>query len=128
LIFKLDSPEASLGDSGGRNVSVHFLLCPEPAAAAVAAAAGAAAAPGALRGTFEARVDMRNGTTACNKLYMATRDNCLTSARFSLLPRDLQRNNGTLDIRVLLDHNVLQVFFAGDHETRFAFSLIFLDS
>ena len=76
----------------------------------------------------EARVDMRNGTTACNKLYMATRDNCLTSARFSLLPRDLQRNNGTLDIRVLLDHNVLQVFFAGDHETRFAFSLIFLDS
>ena len=66
-------------------------------------------------------------SSSCNKLYMATRDSCLTSARFSLLPRDLQRNNGTLDIRVLLDHNVLQVFFAGDHETRFAFSLIFLD-
>ena len=58
LLFALD------GTVPRRNVSISFLLCPPPQQAA-------AAAPGLRPGLFEARVDMRNGST-CNKMYLPT--------------------------------------------------------
>ena len=58
LLFALD------GTVPRRNVSISFLLCPPPQQAA-------AAAPGLRPGLFEARVDMRNGST-CNKMCLPT--------------------------------------------------------
>lgn len=107
MIFTL-SPATGANDR--RNVSVYFRLCPESAAVARTGSSRPSSRPaGAPRGVFEAHVDMRNGT-ACNKLYMTRRDNCATSARFELLPRDLA---APLDLRVLIDATVMQVFFAG---------------